>query len=199
VMSSIKRNSIRCGRRGLGSADRGRIRRSSGTPSASRADVTKAQARLRLRGRLTVDLLAGATVAVRAAVAARSARTAAIALTNVPMPAASVPSAVTAPQAWPGSAIGAFGQRCGVHPLVGQTADVSVKLSRSAPRSAIPKKTTATLQRNRARPCQASTVSSPAASGRLSCPFATIVHRQSQLLVSLALFDVESSARWPAP
>jgi hypothetical protein len=49
--------------------------------------------------------LAGAAAAVRAAAAARSAKTEAVALTSVPMPAASVPSAVIAVQPWLGSAI----------------------------------------------------------------------------------------------
>ena len=65
----------------------------------------EAQARPRFRARFTEDLLAGAPAAARAAVAARSAKTEAPALTSVPTPAANVPSAVMAVQPWFGSAI----------------------------------------------------------------------------------------------
>ena len=147
----------------------------------------------------TDDFLAVGAVALRADAAARRAKTAAIALTNVPMPAASVPSAVTATQAWPASAIGAVGQVCGGHALLRTAVVVSAELSRNAPESAIPKKTAATFQRDRARSRHASTASSPAASDWLSCPLATIVHRQSPLRGRLASFDAWSSARWPAP
>jgi hypothetical protein len=62
------------------------------TPTQVRRHVIEAQARF------TEDLLAGAAVVVRAAVAARSAKTEALALTSVPTPAANVPSAVMAVQ-----------------------------------------------------------------------------------------------------
>ena len=55
--------------------------------------------------RSTVDLFAGAAVAVRAAVAARSAKTAAIVLTSVPTPPTNAPSAVIATQTWLGSTL----------------------------------------------------------------------------------------------
>ena len=73
---------------------------------ARRQPNSEAQARPRFRARFAEGLLAGAAVAVRAAVAARSAKTEAPALTSVPTPAANVPSAVMAVQAWSGSATG---------------------------------------------------------------------------------------------